>query len=241
MRILLIAPATDLPFAPAEVAAVANTPGHTVHQMQGEVNRRDLLAEATRQDVRYDVLWFATHGSRDGVLMSDGLIGIASLAPLVLAVNAKLVVLNTCDSYAVGEAVAWNTGVATICTVAAIPDDRAFELATYLALHLARFRGDVQKAFDAVQPSADADYRLILPPVPPTRGMAHMTDDYERRDDQRRDTGIADNTRQIVDLRLAITELRTKIDNLQMTQYFIAAVVVAIVIIAVYIARTGGL
>ena len=82
MRILLIAPATDLPFAPAEVAAVANTPGHTVHQMQGEVNRRDLVAEATRQDVRYDVLWFATHGSRDGVLMSDGLIGIASLAPL---------------------------------------------------------------------------------------------------------------------------------------------------------------
>jgi hypothetical protein len=133
MKVLLVAPATNLLLAYEEVQDVSRS-GLTVTPLLGNVTRVELL-----RDIKagaYDVLWLATHGSAEGVQLSDGMLPAGDLLPMVRE-RFKLVVLNTCSSLLTAQLIQEEGGVGVICTIADVPDVQAYAMGSLLASHLA--------------------------------------------------------------------------------------------------------
>ena len=142
MKVLLVAPASNLLLAYEEVQDIARS-GLVVTPLLGNVTRTELLREI--KSGSYDVLWLATHGSADGIQLSDGMLPAGDLVPLVRE-RFKLVVLNTCSSLATAQLIQEEGNAGVICTIADVPDQVAFAMGSLLAGHLAAGKS-VSEAF----------------------------------------------------------------------------------------------
>ena len=153
MRVLLIAPRTDLLFADAEVQAIQRS-GLSVTLRIGDVRHADVLADIDTD--AYDVLWFCGHMTKDGLVLSDGALSADALAPIVRG-RFGLVVLNSCDSRDTAQQLQNETEAAVIATVIDAPDELAFQTGVLFARELAR-SGDIPTAYNAARPGNNRIY-----------------------------------------------------------------------------------
>jgi len=156
MRVLFVAPRTDLMFVNEEAQDVL-TSGLSVEPMMGDVSGID-LARRLRLD-KFDVLWLATHGDQTGVLLSDGILKSSTIVQLVRD-KVDLVFLNTCESYGVAQMLQNETGATIVCTVAKVPDSDAYHTASLFASALHE-TGDARLAYDRSRPGNNTTYLFL--------------------------------------------------------------------------------
>lgn len=159
MRVLVVAPESDLDHARDEVEEVVRALGAVA--LMGEVTTRLLLlhfAPVNGRPRRWDVLWFAAHGSGEGVSLSNGeLLTTARLIQDARNCGARLVVLNSCDSEDVALRLHHELRIDVICTVTEVPDLDAYRTGTYLAQRLAEGMS-VRDAYERAQPGRNRLY-----------------------------------------------------------------------------------
>lgn len=157
MNVLLIAPDNPtLPLAEAEVRAVSAQ--LRPYALRGAVRRTDVLDAIVSQ--AWDVLWFATHGDANGIMLSSDYLSTAELVAQVRASGARLIVLNTCSSEAIGRELFHETGCAVITTLTQIGDTTAYQTGVLLARNLAAGLA-IEDAFEQSRPGGNLIYRLF--------------------------------------------------------------------------------
>lgn len=153
MKVLLVAPRTDLLLVDAEVQRVLRS-GLDVTPLLGRVTHTTLFDELAASQC--NVAWFCTHGSAEGILLSDGLLPTSLLVPL-LRNRVDLVILNTCESIAVAQALQNEIHAEIIATIIEVPDQEAFQTGALLATALAE-TGDVAAAYEQARPGGNRTY-----------------------------------------------------------------------------------
>lgn len=156
VRTLLIAPRTDLFYADAEVQAILRS-GLAVTPRLGDVRHADVLTDVTSGE--YDAFWFAGHTTKDGLVLSDGVLSSEELTPMIRG-RFPLVVLNSCDSQATAQMLQNETEAAVIATVVEVPDRLAFQTGALFARELAK-TGDIPTAYHAAKPGNNRTYVLL--------------------------------------------------------------------------------
>jgi hypothetical protein len=142
MRVLLVAPRTDLLLADEEAQDILRS-GLKVTPLLGKVNSTELLREI--RSGHYDILWLATHGIAErnvlgamkyGIQLSDG---VMSSDDLVAQVRGRfsLVYLNTCSSWQMAQQLQEEANVTVVGTITDIPDKTAYQTGSLFAAHLA--------------------------------------------------------------------------------------------------------
>lgn len=167
MNVLLVAPESDLQGAINETRSVSLALHPVV--LSGRVTRKDVL-DAMSGHV-WDVIWFATHGTPTGIVLSDGAVPIADLTSIVRNSGAKLIVLNTCSSRYVGLEIHYELGVDVVTTETDADDLSAYQAGTFLARNLASGMA-TSDAFERSRPGQHALYYLFT---------AHDGEDAEAR------------------------------------------------------------
>jgi hypothetical protein len=150
---LVIAPPTDLEYAGAEVDAIVNALGAEL--MSDNVTFRALVNKLAERKWRY--VFFAGHGTPDGIELEDGPISPSSLVQLIKSNPPELLVINTCSSIDIAVRVMEDAGVPCIGTIIDIPDRDAYVTISQLARALARGL-DVATAYDLSRPSRERLY-----------------------------------------------------------------------------------
>jgi len=161
LRIFLIAPDNpSLPNVGAEVAAIASQ--HECIKLVGEVRDTDIataIAKLRDDGFEPDITWFVSHGNKDGILLSDGMISISGIVQYVSAAAPRLCVLNTCASEDIATAIASDTHVDIICTIAEINDVDAMRTGRLLATELVT-NDNFEDAYNRVRPISGR-YRYV--------------------------------------------------------------------------------
>jgi hypothetical protein len=156
MRVLIVAPSTGLAYAAEEVQAVVNTAGLSVRLLQGSVSERDVI-ETLRQRA-YDCLWLATHGNRDGVLLSNNAtLSTSALTALVRSHAIPFVFLNTCESLQTAMQINQEAQADVVATVLEVPDAEAYRTGALMAYHLGKGDG-AREAYEASKPGGNRTY-----------------------------------------------------------------------------------
>jgi hypothetical protein len=163
MKVLLVAPRQNLPSVDEEIQNVLRS-GLDVTPLLGDVRLPELMREI--RSGQYDVLWFATHGSAEGVQLSDQMLTAEELVPLVRE-RFSLVVLNTCSSLTVAQLLQVEANVTVICTVIDVPDRQAFITGSAFAAALHE-SGSSTLAYSASIPGRNRTY-LYLAALSPNR------------------------------------------------------------------------
>lgn len=154
MKVLLVAPHTNLLYAEEEVQSLLSIKeGIDIIPLIGNVTHTDLLREIEQE---YDVLWLCTHGSEDGILLSDGILQSSLLVALVRE-KFQLIVLNTCVSFKVAQMIQNETSAEVIATIVEVPDLEAFQTGTIFARELAK-AGSIEKAYYRARPGNNRSY-----------------------------------------------------------------------------------
>ncbi len=161
MRVLLVAPRTGLLLVEEEVEDITRS-GLTVDLMLGSVTSLDLIRRLKQRE--YDVLWLATHGDKDGVLLSDGLFSASELVPQVRD-RFSLVVLNSCSSLAVAQLLQEEANVSVICTLLEVPDRQAYQTGSRLASALGE-TNNLAVAYRASKPGNNRSYLYLATLTP---------------------------------------------------------------------------
>lgn len=130
--VALIAPDTDAEAVQREVRAV--TAALPTSPLVGSVTVLDVIHLLQRP---WDVVWLATHGTTEGVRLSDGLLTTAMLIQLVRSCGARLVVMNTCESETAALYISTQTQAAVIATIGPVGDSAALITGSLLATNLA--------------------------------------------------------------------------------------------------------
>ena len=159
--VLLVVPDNGLPMAGEEARAISLALDSTV--LSGVVTRADLINALPAKP--WDILWFVTHGSVDGIMLSDGTIGAGDLAAIVGNTQASLVVLNTCDTRLVGLDIHYELGVDVITTVAEVTDATAYQAGVLLARNLGGGMSN-REAFERSKPSNSRNYHIFSGDTP---------------------------------------------------------------------------
>lgn len=156
MRILVIAPDhADLPNVAAEIAAISRHHDATI--LSGMVRDSDIALAVEEND--YDVLWWLTHGDKDGVVLSDGHLSAAGVGQYVRSSNARLNILNTCDSEQVALRIVAAGQADMVCTIGAVDNQDAIRIGMLLAPALSEL-SDTYAAYKAVAPTG-GQYRYL--------------------------------------------------------------------------------
>jgi len=152
MSVLLFAPRTNLAYVDEEVNAILRT-SLSVTPVLGNVTHEDFLREVEKE---YDVLWLCTHGSEEGILLSDGLLQTSLLVALVRD-KFKLIVLNTCESIQVAQMIQNETSAEVVATIVDVPDREAFQTGAIFARELAK-TGSSERAYNVARPGSNRTY-----------------------------------------------------------------------------------
>lgn len=155
LRVLLVAPGSNLAYVGEEVQRVANA----LHPqlLFGNVTMAAVLDALTTP---FDVVWFACHGTEDGIQLSDGLLATPQLVQMLRQHAPRLVALNTCNSLQVAMQIHDEAGCAVICTVVSIPDKDAFITGSSLA-HALAAGNDIAQAYNVSKPGRNRQYVLL--------------------------------------------------------------------------------
>lgn len=156
MNVLLVAPDMGLVGAVAEVRAVSIALHPVV--LNGNVTRKDLL-DALAGHV-WDIIWFATHGTPEGILLTDGPVPIADLTAIARNSGASLIVLNSCSSRYIGLELHYELGIDVVTTEARADDLTAYQTGTFMARNLAAGMS-IEDAFERSRPGQHAQYYLF--------------------------------------------------------------------------------
>jgi len=156
MNVLLIAPDVGLASVVNEVRSVSMALRAVA--LTGIVTRKDVLEALPGHT--WDIIWFATHGDEQGIMLSDGPVEIADLTAIVRNSHAFLVVLNTCSSRYVGLEMHYELGVDVVCTQAEADDLSAYQTGVLLARNLAE-NMSVADAFEQSRPGQKSLYFLF--------------------------------------------------------------------------------
>lgn len=156
IRVLLCAPRTDLLLVDAEVQDIVASQLDVV-LMIGDVSSVDLTRKINEDE--FDVLWLATHGTNDGITLSDGLMDVGTLTQIIRG-RFHLIILNTCKSYEAAQTICDETDATVICTIRDVPDKEAYHTASLLAYALAR-TGDARTAYDQSKPGRNRTYLYL--------------------------------------------------------------------------------
>lgn len=181
MKVLLVAPRTDLLLVNDEVEDILRSGLSVTPLTRSRVNSDDVIREARNDN--FDVLWLSTHGGeyvkntgqlvRDlkqvrplpnhetdyGVQLSDGIMPISELVALVRG-RFRLVVLNTCDNLLIAQQLQEEANVAVICTLLAVPDRQAYQTGSHFAHHLAD-TGNFVTAYRRSKPGGNRTYLYL--------------------------------------------------------------------------------
>ncbi len=157
-EILLIAPDVALKHTSKEVQAIINS-GLQAHLLSGEVTVDDIIQAISRQ--KWRAIWISSHGSAEGVLLSDGLLDLALLAAYVRTAQAEFVYLNTCESYGVAATIQRETRADLICTVGPIDDLVAYSTGALFAHNLVKSQGNYRKAYELAKPGGNQVYLYL--------------------------------------------------------------------------------
>lgn len=188
-RTLVIAPRTNLVLVEDEVTAVVNS--LHANLLQGVVTANQVLDKISEG---WDIIWFMTHGTEEGIMLSDGPLSAASLTTFIRTAEARLVVLNTCESIGVALDIHNELLTNLVCTLRELPDREAFFTGKQLSLHLARGKSFSQ-SYLAAKPGQNQNYIFLvgkerdspvatIAPLPPTKaeGGLEYTKQIERLD-----------------------------------------------------------
>lgn len=156
-RVLFVQPDTELVYARKEAEDVINLLDANV--LQGSVHLKDLMDRV--RTFQPQLIIFSTHGSKDGILLSDGIIGADLLKPILTMSDVECVYLNTCDSIVTATRI-WNElPVFFVFNVAEVPDRNAFVSMSTFAYHLDKGLGYQRAWFQSK--SAGNTELLFLP------------------------------------------------------------------------------
>lgn len=155
-RTLVIAPRTNLVLVEDEVSAVVNALGASI--LQGPVTARDVLEKIAEG---WDIIWFMTHGTEDGIMLFDGPLSASSLTTFIRTSEARLVVLNTCESIGVALEIHNELLTNLVCTLREVPDRDAYFTGKQLAMHLARGK-TFSQAYLAAKPGQNQNYIFLV-------------------------------------------------------------------------------
>lgn len=159
---LLIAPQTNLEFPAVEVQNVANALRPRL--LIGNVTLAQVVEELGRAE--YKVVWFATHGDAEGILLSDGKLTPEQLAQVLRPCPPRLLFLNTCSSFNVAMVVHDSVNTAVVGTICDLPDRDAFVTGSVLARVIERQLAnggdlDVNAAYQESKPGQNRQYILL--------------------------------------------------------------------------------
>lgn len=155
MRVLLVAPDSSMEYGRVEVDRVVTALRPTL--ISGAVTVSRLL------DVRegHKCVWFIAHGGEDGIELSDGvMMSLGVLGSVVSAQGASLVVLNTCESLMLAQALNQSLGVAVVATVGKVGDLQAYVTGAAFAGALAS-GNNAADAYAIARPIRNSDYIFI--------------------------------------------------------------------------------
>jgi len=184
MKVLFVAPRQNLPSVDEEIQNVLRS-GLAVTPLLGDVRLPELMREI--RSGHYDVLWFAAHGSAEGVQLSDQLLTAEELVPLVRD-RFSLIVLNSCSSLLVAQLLQIEANVGVICTLMEVADRQAFITGSQFAAHLHE-TGNIITAYLASIPGRNRSY-LFLPSLSPSpeslEAVMHKLEQLEVKFDRQR-------------------------------------------------------
>lgn len=136
ITMLLVAPATDLEYADAEMQALVNMTGLRVRLVKAPCTTLAIYA-AVEQIGRCDWLHIAGHGSEGGVHLDGGEVwGASEIAMTAQSLSCHLTWINTCDSVHLAKAVTENTPSDCIVNLVEANDQRAWQLPVHFARRL---------------------------------------------------------------------------------------------------------
>lgn len=154
--VLLVAPDSGLPNAAEETQRIVNLLRPQV--LLGTVTVSDVLDCVQSND--FDVVWFLGHSGPDGLQLSDGVLSPVHLTQILRQCPPRLVVLNSCSSFAVANQLHDALQCAVICTVIDVADIDAYITGAALASALAQGK-DISAAYAASRPPSNRVYVLL--------------------------------------------------------------------------------
>lgn len=193
VRVLLIAPRVALG-TDEEVQRVINWL-HPQKVMLGTVTADEVLDALGAGP--YDVIWFASHGTSEGIELSDGLLKTNDLVQLLRGRQVHLIFLNTCDSVAVAirlhDAI---KSAAVVATAAEVDDGVAARTGALFAEYVALGKS-YREAYELSKP-VDTDYVYINDAMVGTETLVLM--DEIRQSEQRVKEALAQVRERLVAL-----------------------------------------
>ncbi len=153
LRVLVVAPTSDLPDTAAEIAAIHRC--HETKILPGNVRDVDIAQAVAKNS--YDVLWLIGHGDEEGVECAGERLSIAAMVQYIRTGEISLCVLNTCSSENIARQIAIGSDADVICTISDVENPDAIRLGILLAEELAA----EQSYYDA--------YEIVAPPGGPYR------------------------------------------------------------------------
>ena len=156
-----------------EVEAVVNS-GLSVKLLQSNVSQRDLVSELSTPG-RYDIIWFATHGDANGILLTNEVLSPSAVISLIRGSGARLVFLNTCSSVSTASAIQNEASVDVICTITDVPDVEAYRTGAQFAAKLFQ-TNEFRKSYELSKPGRNSTYIYLSAAGPTQNGKS----DYEQ-------------------------------------------------------------
>lgn len=210
MKVLLVAPSqVSLPKSSQEVEAVVNS-GLSVRLLQADVTQRDLISELSVPG-RYDILWLATHGDKDGVLLSNEMLSPSAITSIVRGSGIKLVFLNTCSSFVMANTIQGEANVDVICTITDVPDLEAYRTGALFAAKLLQ-TNSFRKAYELSKPGRNSTYVYLSSSGPLLNGdsefgkLRKAVDDLEAAERQRDSAKVHEKSCEITALCKVVDE-----------------------------------
>jgi hypothetical protein len=134
-------------------------------------------------------VWFILHGNDQGIEMSDGLLSVNLLLPMLEAASPQVVYLNSCKSLQVGLALQSRLRCAFVTNVMEVPDQEAFVSGAAFAHQLSEgksFYAAYQAARPATNtnlvylPSSDEGLRPVSESLPPSEDVKRLLQEVQR-------------------------------------------------------------
>ena len=174
LRVLVVAPTSDLPDTAAEIAAIHRC--HEIKILAGHVRDVDIAQAVIEQS--WDVLWIIGHGDEDGVGGADTRLSIPTLVQYIRAGEVSLCVLNTCSSENIARQIAMGSDADVICTISDVENPDAIRLGILLAEELAAEQS-YYDAFEIVAPPGGAYryYQAKDSDIIPTRRNSQLSEE----------------------------------------------------------------
>ena len=128
----MVMPDTDLKYVSDELESVVNILGAQL--LSGSVGLKQLIDKI--RTYRPQLIIISSHGSMEGILLSDGYINADLLKPILSTTPVELVYLNTCDSYAIADQIFNELPTAFACSLREVEDRLAYVTMATFAHHL---------------------------------------------------------------------------------------------------------